>query len=320
MNLGQPESECGNKGRAAASSAILPRNLPSNRMMRRFLLSSLCLAVAIVAPACAADAVNVLYAGSLVNLMERSLGPAFAKASGEQFRGYAAGSSKLANEIKGGLRRGDIFISASPKVDENLMGMANGDWVRWYILFAESPLVIGYNISSRFADSFKNKPWYQALLQPGIKIGRTDPKLDPKGSFTLELMQRAEEFYHQPGLAQRILGARDNPAQVMPEEVLVGRFQSGELDAAFFYSIETAESKITYVRPPGEIDPKARYTITLLENARNTAGAERFVLFLLGNEGQGLLQKHGLDSVKPTVSGDAESIPAGIKSLLTNVQ
>ena len=195
--------------------------------MLRFLFSFLWLAVATVAPASAADAVNVLYAGSLVNLMERSLGPAFAKASGEKFRGYAGGSNKVANEIKGGLRRGDIFISASPKVDDNLMGAANGDWVRWYILFAESPLVIGYNTSSRFATDFKTKPWYEVLLEPGLKIGRTDPKLDPKGTFTVELMEGAEQFYHQPGLAQRILGAPDNAAQVLPEEVLIGRFPIG---------------------------------------------------------------------------------------------
>ena len=298
----------------------LPRNLPSTRMMQRFLFSFICVAVATVAPACAADSISVLYAGSLVNLMERSLGPAFANASGEQFHGYAGGSSKLANEIKGGLRRGDIFISASPKIDENLMGTANGDWVRWYILFAESPLVIGYNSSSRFANNFQTEPWYEVLLEPGIKIGRTDPKLDPKGAFTVELVQRAEEFYRQPGLAQRILGAPDNPAQVLPEEVLVGRFQSGELDVAFFYSTETADHKISSIKPPDEIDPKARYTISVLNKAPNTAGAERFVLFLLGNEGHGLLQKHGLDSVRPTVSGDAEAIPPAIKSLIAKLQ
>src|SRR5437764_2427905 len=168
--------------------------------------------------------------------MKRRIGPAFGKASGEQFRGYAGGSNKVANEIKGGLRRGDIFISASPKVDEKLIGAANGDWVRWYVLFAESPLVIGYNTPSRFAAELRSKPWHEVLSEPSLKIGRTDPQLDPKGAFTLELMQRAEEFYHKPGLAQRILGAPDNPAQVLPEEVLVGRFQSGELDAAFFYS------------------------------------------------------------------------------------
>jgi molybdate/tungstate transport system substrate-binding protein len=95
----------------------------------------------------AADStVNVLYAGSLVNLMERSAGPAFEQKSGDRFQGYAGGSNKVANEIKGKLRRGDVFVSANPKVDDQLMGQVNGDWVRWYIAFAESPLVIGYTL------------------------------------------------------------------------------------------------------------------------------------------------------------------------------
>ena len=41
--------------------------------------------------AASAETVNVLYAGSLVNLMEHGVGPAFEKASGEQFQGYAGG-------------------------------------------------------------------------------------------------------------------------------------------------------------------------------------------------------------------------------------
>jgi hypothetical protein len=32
------------------------------------------------------------------------------------------------------------------------------------------------------------------LPEPGIRLGRTDPKLDPKGAFTVELLRRAEEF------------------------------------------------------------------------------------------------------------------------------
>jgi molybdate/tungstate transport system substrate-binding protein len=263
---------------------------------------------------------NVLYAGSLVNLMERSIGPAFTKASGLQFRGYAGGSNKVANEIKGELRRGDIFISANPKVDEQLMGAANGDWVRWYILFAESPLVIGYNTSSRFAADFQTKPWYDVLAEPGIKIGRTDPKLDPKGAFTLELLQRAEDFYKQPGLSQRTLGTPDNPAQVLPEEVLVGRFQSGELDVAFFYSTEAADAKITTIKPPNEIAPKARYTAAILRDAPNPATAERFVVFLLGTEGQDLLNQHGVELVKPTLNGDSQTIPMSVKSLVARTQ
>lgn len=269
-----------------------------------------------VPPAFAEGTVNVLYAGSLVNLMERGVGPAFDKATGEQFQGYGGGSNGLANQIKGKLRRGDVFVSANPKVNASLMGAANGDWVSWYIAFAHSPLVIGYNASSKFAADFKTKPWHQVLLQPGIRIGRTDPKLDPKGALTVALMKRAETFYNSPGLSQHVLGAPDNPAQVLPEETLVGRLQSGQLDVGFFYSTETADAKIPAIALPPAITPKAVYTVTILRDAANAAGADRFVTFMLGNDGQNLLREHGLSLQKLDLSGAANAVPQDIKSVV----
>jgi molybdate/tungstate transport system substrate-binding protein len=266
--------------------------------------------------ASAAGTVNVLYAGSLVNMMEHGVGPAFDKATGNQFQGYAGGSAGLANQIKGKLRHGDVFISAAPKVNTNLMGAANGNWVSWYITFAQSPVVIGYNASSKFADDFKTKPWYQVLMEPGIKIGRTDPKLDPKGALTLTLMKQAETFYKSPGLSQKVLGAPENPAQVLPEETLVGRLQSGQLDVGFFYSTETADAKIPAISLPAAIAPKAVYTVTILHDAPNAAGADQFVAYLLGTDGQNLLKEHGLTLQKMTVSGDAGAVPSDIKSIV----
>jgi molybdate/tungstate transport system substrate-binding protein len=266
--------------------------------------------------ASAAGAVNVLYAGSLVNLMEHGVGPAFDKATGNQFQGYAGGSVGLANQIKGKLRRGDVFISANPKVNTNLMGATNGNWVNWYVAFAQSPLVIGYNASSKYAADFKTKPWYQVLMEPGIKIGRTDPKLDPKGALTLTLMKQAEASYKSPGLSQKVLGAPNNPAQVLPEETLIGRLQSGQLDVGFFYSTETADAKIPAISLPPAIAPKAVYTVTILRDPPNTAGAGQFVAFLLGTNGQNLLREHGLTLQKMTVSGDASAVPQDIKAIV----
>ena len=267
-------------------------------------------------PASAAGKVNVLYAGSLVNLMEHGVGPAFDKASGDTFQGFAGGSNKVANEIKGKLRQGDVFISASPKVNTNLMGAANGNWVSWYVTFAQSPLVIGYNAWSKFAADFKTKPWYQVLMEPGIKIGRTDPKLDPKGALTLALMKQAETFYKSPGLSEKVLGAPENPAQVLPEETLVGRLQSGQLDVGFFYSTETADAKIPAVTLPPAIAPKAVYTVTVLHDAPNAAGADQFVAYLLGSDGQSLLKEHGLTLQKMAISGDASAVPQDIKTIV----
>jgi molybdate/tungstate transport system substrate-binding protein len=265
----------------------------------------------------AAGSVNVLYAGSLANLMEHSIGPAFGKATGGQFQGFAGGSVLLANQIKGKLRQGDVFISAAPKVNADLMGAANGDWVSWYVSFAESPLVIGYNPSSKFANDFKTMPWYKVLEQPGIRIGRTDPKLDPKGRLTVQLMKQAADLYKIPDFDQRTLGAPENPAQVLPEETLVGRLQSGQLDAGFFYSTETADAKIPAVNLPAAITPKAVYTVTVLRGAPNPDGGEQFVKFLLGHQGQTLMQEHGLTLRQPKLAGDAAAAPQAIRAMLS---
>lgn len=287
-------------------------------MLRKLLVCSAVVVGALSAQARAADqdAVKVLYAGSLVNLMERSVGPAFEKETGLSFQGYAAGSNKIANEIKGKLRRGDVFISASPKVNASLMGAANGDQVTWYVNFAESPLMIGYNPQSRFANDFKTKRWDQVLQESGIRIGRTDPALDPKGAFTIEMVKKAAQLYHQPDLVEKMLGAPENPDQVLPEETLVGRLQSGQLDAGFFYSTETSDLHIPAVRPAAEVEVKAGYTLTILGDAPNASGAARFVEFLLSDKGRALLRQHGVDVIKPTVTGNAQAVPAPLQAVI----
>ena len=296
--------------------------------MRRFGLIVVALATLTVAPTLAAPKdgrVIVLYAGSLVSLMEHGIGPAFDKATGNQFQGYAAGSHRLANQfqgyamgshrlandIKGNLRRGDVFISANPKVNDSLMGAANGDWESWYITFAQSPLVIGYNASSKFAAEFKTKPWYQVLQEPGIRIGRTAPQFDPKGELTLTLLKRAETFYNIPGLWEKIIGR-----PTVPEDLEVAILQSGALDVGFFYSTETTDAKIPALSLPPAITPKAVFTVTILNRAPNPEGADKFVAYLLGRDGQNLLKEHGLTLQKMDVSGEVNALPQDIKAIV----
>ncbi|SDV46654.1 extracellular solute-binding protein [Chitinasiproducens palmae] len=286
--------------------------------MKKKWLAGLLVALSFSAPIAArADTVNVMYAGSLVHLMEQRIGPAFEKATGTTFRGYAGGSNKLANEIKGKLRRADVFISANPAVNKTLMGESNGDWVGWYANFAESPLLIGYNPRSRFAKTLQTERWDRALTTPGIRIGRTDPKLDPKGAYTMQLLEEAERVYQAPGLSQRMLGAPDNPQQVLPEETLVGRLQSGQLDAGFFYSTETSDLNIPAIRLPADFDIKARYTVTVVNRAPNAEGAARFVNFLLSDAGRKLLRDSGVDVLPtPVVTGDAGAVPPALQVAL----
>src|SRR5208283_5162974 len=66
--------------------------------------------------AAAESQISVLYAGSLGNLMETDVGPAFSRAKGYKYLGEAKGSVLSANLIKDKLRTPEVFISADPKV------------------------------------------------------------------------------------------------------------------------------------------------------------------------------------------------------------
>lgn len=260
----------------------------------------------------AARTVQVYYAGSLVELMQQAIGPAFTRATGYRFAGYAGDSQALANEIRGREVRADVFISAAPAVDAAL-GSA---WVPWYATFATAPLVLGYNPHSRFAAALRSQPWYRVLATPGFRLGRTDPQLDPKGALTVQFVQAAAAYYHQPDLVQQLLGPAENPAQVFPEADLVGRLQAGQLDAGFFYSMEAKQAGIPTIPLPAAIDPSATFTVAVLRAAPDAAAAAAFVHFLLGTRGQALLHAAGLQSVSPRLSGDAAAVPPSLRATL----
>jgi molybdate transport system substrate-binding protein len=255
--------------------------------------------------------VDVLYAGSLVDMMQNQIGPAFQKATGYSVSGISAGSKDLASEIKGKVHVGDVFVSASPKVNSSLEGPKNGDWVSWYVTYATSGLVLGYNPSSKFASDIKSKPWYEAITEPGIRVGFTDPATDPKGELAAEALSDTAKSKNLPAL--NTLAA--DKSDVFPEETLVGRLQSGQLDAGFFYTSEATAAKIPTVPLTG-VDLKATYTITILNNAPHGPGAEAFVSYLLGPDGQATLRQDGFTLVTPpAVTGTG--LPSGLQSLVS---
>lgn len=249
----------------------------------------------------ASGKVQILYAGSLANLMEHDIGPAFAGATGAKYEGTGAGSTQLVSEIKGKVKQADVFISASTDANTGLMGAANGDWESWYATFATAPLVLGYNQSSKFAADIKTKPWQQVITESGFKMGTTDPKLDPKGKLAAQALTTA--------------GLTASAAQVFPEEQLVGRLQAGQLDAGFFYTSEAAEVNIPTV-PLGSIKLKATYTVSVLNNAPNSAGGIAFVRYLFSTTGLDAMKKHGLQLQPISVTGAKTQVPSALDAPL----
>ncbi len=256
--------------------------------------------------------VDVLYAGSLVDLMTDDIGPGFHTATGYTFNGTSGDSGSLASEIKGKTVVGDVYISANPSKDVGLEGTSNGSWVSWYALFATSPLVLGYNPNSKFAQDLKTEPWYTVLAQPGILVGRTDPATDPKGVLAVTALQDAAKTYSLPALTTLSTESSD----VYAENTLVGRLQAGQLDVGFFYGVEATAANIVTVPLTGVPSTlEAEYTISVLNNAPHLAAADAFVQYLLGAEGAAALAKEGLVTMKPlSVSGTP---PASLQGVLS---
>ncbi|HTU79522.1 MAG TPA: substrate-binding domain-containing protein [Solirubrobacteraceae bacterium] len=253
--------------------------------------------------------VAVIYAGSLAKLMEDEIGPAFQEADGYSFEGFGGGSGEDAKAIREKVRRVDVFVSASAEADKQLEGAAGGDWVSWYSTFATTPLVLGYDPKSKFGEELaKGEPWYEVLSQPGIRVGRTDPKLDPKGKLSAEAVEEAANKLGKPALAKALASF-----PVFPETALVGRLQAGQLDAGFFYAIEANVAHIPTVSLT-PIEKTAAYTVTLVNRAPDQAGAEAFVRYLLQASTATSLTSNGLTPISPaTLSGQAGAVPAALR-------
>lgn len=296
--------------------------------------------------ASASTSISVLYAGSMTQTMEKKVGPDFQKATGVMYQGEGAGSSALAQMIRGGLKNPDIFISASPSVNKLLMGKTNKNLVSWYMTFAKDELVIAYSPKSRFVSELDNAArgktaWYKVLEDKGFLLGRTDPKLDPKGAYTVLMTELAVKYYHQPSLEQQVIGSVENTAQVYPEETLLARLSTGQIDAVVAYKHEALEWGVPYIALPKQINlgdsSEAKlystvsvqtapgkttkgapiiFTVTIPNNAKNKNAAESFVRYIVSGAGHKLLMNDGFTSIPAYVGGSEQSVPKSLQSLI----
>lgn len=259
------------------------------------------------------DTVRVVYPDSLVQVMQHGVAPAFERATGYRFSGHHTDSAQLASEIGEHAQAADVLITASPGVNLELMGSSNGNWVGWYAIFMQSPLVLGYDPSSKFAGELESRPWYQVAAESGFRLGLTNPYKDAKGRLTAKAIDRVVNDHGQHNLEQKLAAN----SQVVAPRDLRQRLQSHQLDAAFFYKSEAAAAAIPTV-PLGLGNISATYTITVLNHAPHPGPASAFVTFLLGEKGKQILaESSGLELTTATpVFGNANAVPAVLKPLL----
>lgn len=180
--------------------------------------------------------VQIAYAGSMAAVMNGALRQA-ARREGWDLHGRAQGATALAELIAGGALHPGVFLSitAAP-----MLRVLHAHRAARALAFARTSFTLAYNPRGRWAEQLRRQPWWRLAQQPGFRLGRSDPRTDPQGRNIIYMCLLAETFYHQPGLAHRILGSWTNPAQVFAESSLEARLQSGQLDAAAAYQFQPA--------------------------------------------------------------------------------
>jgi len=188
--------------------------------------------------------VSVLSAGSLQNAFTTSLD----EAASEDFTVEAYGSRHAAQLVDEGQRDPDVLALADTALFDDPLSAP------WYATFAGNAVVLAYNPETdrgqRVADADQ---WYEPLLSSSVRLGRTDPDLDPLGYRTLLALELADEYYDVSSLRERVIG----DGQVYPETQLLTQFETGSIDGAFVYRNMAVEREYPFVELPDEVDLSA---------------------------------------------------------------
>ncbi|MFN2460311.1 MAG: extracellular solute-binding protein, partial [Candidatus Velthaea sp.] len=212
-----------------------------------------------------ADNVFVLHAGSLTTAFQQRLAPEFEAKTHIHAEGEARGSVANGRLIGAALKNPDVWLSADVDVMRDLM-REHPDALSWYATFGTTHITIAYARHSPHAAAFADaaagrNAWYDVLHAPGVKLGRTDPAIDPKGYRAIIMAKLAERYYKRPGLERALFGDDRNPEQLLTDEAILVRLEQAEIDAAIVYGIEATIRSLPTIALPPEInlgDPRLR--------------------------------------------------------------
>jgi molybdate/tungstate transport system substrate-binding protein len=340
--------------------------LANSRKTRRIRLGGLlvitCIALAATAcssssssapskPAKPTGTANVAAASSLSYLSEKVIGPAFEKAEGYKFLGTYNASGDLSSDIASGEITPNVFESVG---GDNIAPL-EPKFTKWYAQYAGTSMVVAYNPNSKYASQFKafadgSKPLsglFTLLETPGLKLGRTDPNIDPQGRDFIYMLELAQAYYHLPSdTVAKILGTSDfgssTSSQIYAESSLDSTLESGQLDASSAFITQAVELHLDYIPLPAAINlgdsslaaQYAKATVTITSNGQKvtksgspqwiditiigkpTPAAIAFVKYTLSSAGLALYKSGGFTLATPVVTGDSSAIPAAIKSEL----
>jgi molybdate/tungstate transport system substrate-binding protein len=262
----------------------------------------------------------------------------------QQFQLEPAGSLNTIRKVTDLNRQADIIASA----DYNLISeMLIPKHTAFNIAFAANSIVLAYTDHSACADEISSENWIEILQKEEVKIGASDPNVDPCGYRTLLTLQLAGKLYKISNPAKLIL--EDGRFYKRPKETdLIALLETQTIDYFFIYESVANQHHFKYLRFQDSINlsqpmlnnwyreasVKVRgnnpedsllihgeaiiYGITVLNNSQSMEDAWNFVEFLLDpNHGSKIIEASGQRALSPAIINTDKHLPDKIKPLVT---
>lgn len=297
--------------------------------------------VLLLLAACAGEparTITVFNAGSLASPIGAAARAFEGTRAGVRVLQESSGSLEAARKLTELGKVPDVLAVADEAVLEELIEPAHAGW---HAVFATNAMVL---LRRPGAPALDSTTWVEGLLQPGIRIGRADPALDPNGYRTLMVLRLAELEAGEPGPAARLLAAMPDRYMRPKEAELTALVEAGELDYAWSYRSIAVERGLPHVALGAAVDlgdparagayarvsvrlPGARmggdsveirgapiaYAVTVPRLAPNAADALEFVRFLLTPAGRDALASKGLLAPPVPRFGGPEPAPPALR-------
>jgi len=172
-----------------------------------------------------------------------------------------AGSVACARKIIDLNKKADIFASADYKVINDLV---IPQYAKFNALFATNEMVIAYTNHSKYNKEINQNNWTNILLKKGVKVGHSNPNLDPCGYRSVLVAKLASIYYNKPNFYNKLMGYKKyykngienkNKIVVRPKETdLLSLLEIGAIDYLFIYKSVAKQHNLKFIELPPQIN------------------------------------------------------------------
>lgn len=174
-----------------------------------------------------------------------------------------SGSRKAARKVSDIKRAADVVASADYKVIDNLL-IPND--AKFNVQFATNEMALAFTERSKFSDEVNSDNWIDIILREGVKVGHSNPNLDPCGYRSVLVAKLAEKYYTKEGFYKRLfayqsvykVGDENKPKVIVrPKETdLLALLEVHAIDYLFIYRSVARQHSLKYITFPKEISLK----------------------------------------------------------------